>query len=136
MRLKIKFQTAMQNYEHIGAEASIYIDQNDKNSNVAEKIKRDVREEDIKYVEQNFWQKLASLKGKHSFKRDLLALYRFMKDPTVSLLKKAVAIGALLYFILPLDSIPDLSPIIGFLDDIGIVAMAVKYLSNEIKRYY
>ncbi len=126
----------MQNYEHIGAEASIYIDQNDKNSNVAEKLKRDVREEDIKYVEQNFWQKLASLKGKHSFKRDLLALYRFMKDPTVSLLKKAVAIGALLYFILPLDSIPDLSPIIGFLDDIGIVAMAVKYLSNEIKRYY
>ncbi|MFN3135206.1 MAG: YkvA family protein [Candidatus Kryptonium sp.] len=126
----------MKNYEHIGAEASIYIDQNDKISNIVEKIAHDVREEDIKYVEQNFWQKLASLKGKHSFKKDLLALYRFMKDPAVSFLKKAIAIGALLYFILPLDSIPDLSPIIGFLDDIGIVAMAVKYLSNEIKRYY
>lgn len=126
----------MKNYEHIGAEASIYIDQNDKISNIVEKIAHNVREEDIKYVEQNFWQKLASLKGKHSFKRDLLALYKFMKDPTVSILKKAIAIGALLYFILPLDSIPDLTPIVGFLDDIGIVAMAVKYLSNEIKRYY
>ena len=55
---------------------------------------------------------------------------------SVSILKKAIAVGALLYFILPLDSIPDLTPIVGFLDDIGIVVMVVKYLSDEIKRYY
>ena len=59
-----------------------------------EKIIPKVKEEDIKYVEQNFWQKLASLKGKHSFKKDLLALYRFMKDPAVSILKKFVGAGA------------------------------------------
>ncbi|CUS78932.1 Uncharacterized membrane protein YkvA, DUF1232 family [Candidatus Kryptonium thompsonii] len=126
----------MKDYEHIGAEASVHIEQNDKTSNDFGKIIPKVKEEDIKYVEQNFWQKLASLKGKHSFKKDLLALYRFMKDPAVSILKKAIAVGALLYFILPLDSIPDLTPIVGFLDDIGIVVMVVKYLSDEIKRYY
>jgi uncharacterized membrane protein YkvA (DUF1232 family) len=109
--------------EIVGADTSVYI-----NGKISEK--------EIKYVEQNFWSKLASVKGKSGFKRDLLALYKYMKDPKIPLIKKAIVIFALLYFILPLDSIPDISPIVGFLDDIGIVAMVIKYLSKEIEPYY
>ncbi|CUU07147.1 Uncharacterized membrane protein YkvA, DUF1232 family [Candidatus Thermokryptus mobilis] len=109
--------------EIIGSDASIHI-----NGKISEK--------EIEYVEKNFWSKLASVKGKVGFKRDLIALYKYMKDPQVPLIKKAIVIFALIYFILPLDSIPDISPIVGFLDDIGIVAMVIKYLSKEIEPYY
>lgn len=125
----------MKNYETIGEDASIYIPQK-PTINEIEKISANITDKEVEYVEQNFWQKLAKLKGNLNFKRDLIALYKFMKDPAVSFFKKAIAISALLYFILPIDSIPDLSPIIGLLDDIGIVAMVVKYLSRELKRYY
>jgi uncharacterized membrane protein YkvA (DUF1232 family) len=83
--------------EIVGADTSVYI-----NGKISEK--------EIKYVEQNFWSKLASVKGKSGFKRDLLALYKYMKDPKIPLIKKAIVVFALLYFILPLDSIPDISP--------------------------
>ncbi|CUT03244.1 YkvA family protein [Candidatus Kryptobacter tengchongensis] len=125
----------MRNYEQIGEDASIYIPQK-STINELEKISENITDREVEYVEQNFWQKLARLKGNINFKRDLIALYKFMKDPAVSFFKKAIAISALLYFILPIDSIPDLSPIVGFLDDIGIVAMVVKYLSRELERYY
>ncbi|CUU05168.1 Uncharacterized membrane protein YkvA, DUF1232 family [Candidatus Kryptobacter tengchongensis] len=125
----------MRNYEQIGEDASIYIPQK-STINELEKISENITDREVEYVEQNFWQKLARLKGNINFKRDLIALYKFMKDPDVSFFKKAIAISALLYFILPIDSIPDLSPIVGFLDDIGIVAMVVKYLSRELERYY
>ncbi|CUT00491.1 YkvA family protein [Candidatus Kryptobacter tengchongensis] len=125
----------MRNYEQIGEDASIYIPQK-STINELEKISENITDREVEYVEQNFWQKLPRLKGNINFKRDLIALYKFMKDPDVSFFKKAIAISALLYFILPIDSIPDLSPIVGFLDDIGIVAMVVKYLSRELERYY
>ncbi|CUS83711.1 YkvA family protein, partial [Candidatus Kryptobacter tengchongensis] len=128
-------QTAMRNYEQIGEDVSIYIPQK-STINEIERISENITDREVEYVEQNFWQKLARLKGNINFKRDLIALYKFMKDPAVSFFKKAIAISALLYFILPIDSIPDLSPIVGFLDDIGIVAMVVKYLSRELERYY
>lgn len=125
--------------ENIGLDAHIYIPPKgddlrsiDKINEKAEKI----TSEDIEYVEKNFWTKISQLKGKIGFKRDLIALYKFMKDPKVSFLKKAIAIFALLYFIIPFDSIPDISPIIGFLDDIGVVMAVVRYLSKELKPYY
>ncbi len=118
--------------EDIGLEADVYVPEIDE---IREKSRK-VTEKDIEYVEKNFWKKIQQLKGKAKFKRDLIALYKFMKDPKISLIKKALVIFALLYFIIPLDSIPDISPIVGFLDDIGVVAMVVKYLSKELEPYY
>ncbi len=125
--------------ENLGLDASVYVQQRNDGLKEIDSIKekaKGISEKDIEYVERNFWGKLAQLKGKLSFKRDLIALYKFMKDPAVSFIKKSLAVFALAYFILPLDSIPDISPIIGFLDDVGIVAMIVRYLSKELERYY
>jgi uncharacterized membrane protein YkvA (DUF1232 family) len=125
--------------ENLGLDASIYVQQRNEGLKEINSIKekaKGISEKDVEYVERNFWRKLSQLKGKFNFKRDLLALYKFMKDPKVSFIKKSLAVFALAYFILPLDSIPDISPIVGFLDDIGIVAMVVRYLSKELERYY
>lgn len=125
--------------EDIWFDANIYIPQKNDGLKDIDKIREKaekITNEDVEYVERNFWEKISRLKGKFGFKRDLIALYKFMKDPKVSFIKKAIAVFALLYFIIPLDSIPDISPIVGFLDDIGVVALVVRYLSKELKPYY
>ncbi|MEN3038522.1 MAG: YkvA family protein [Candidatus Kryptonium sp.] len=128
----------MQDYGELGTDAIVFIQKSPNNHSLKkfEKIARNISEKDVEYVEQNFWIKISRLKSRIDFKRDLIALYKFMKDPAVSFLKKAIAIAALVYFILPLDSIPDLSPLIGFIDDLGIITMVVKLLSKELERYY
>lgn len=50
---------------------------------------------------------------------------------------KAMAIigGAVLYVISPVDAIPDFLPIIGWTDDIAVIGLALKMVSDEIERY-
>src|SRR5437870_7443544 len=50
---------------------------------------------------------------------------RLLREPRVPLFVKAVPVLALLYVISPLDFIPDVLPVIGELDDLGIVLLAV-----------
>lgn len=87
-------------------------------------------------VHAGFSQKVRGLKRKLRFIGDAIALFRFMSDPDVHWSKKAIVVGALLYFIIPVDSIPDIVPIVGYLDDAGVVAIAVKYLGKQLKAYY
>jgi len=135
MKNKSQFNKAMEKYpENLGSEAYAYIPE--VSEDTIKKEAERITEKDVKYVEENFWKKISQLKGKLGFKRDLIALYKFMKDPKISFLKKTIVVLALLYFIIPFDSIPDFAPIAGFLDDIGIVAMVVRYLSKELEPYY
>lgn len=43
--------------------------------------------------------------------------------------------GAIIYVVSPFDAIPDVIPILGWTDDAGIVALAVKSLSDVISEY-
>ena len=86
------------------------------------------------YSEKSLWEKLkkfsklAGLKVVYS----VLLLYYVMIDPGVSIKNKAVIAAALGYFILPLDAIPDLTPIIGFTDDLGVLLFALSQVSDSI----
>lgn len=44
----------------------------------------------------------------------------------------ALALGAIGYFVAPVDLIPDAIPVVGFLDDAGIIAGAMKVLSSSL----
>ncbi len=44
---------------------------------------------------------------------------------------KALVVGALLYFINPLDVIPDITPFLGFTDDLGVIYLIYNYLQNR-----
>ena len=46
-----------------------------------------------------------------------------------------ILIGALLYFIMPLDAIPDFIPGVGYLDDAGVIAMALGTVKSEIDKF-
>ena len=90
----------------------------------------------IKYVEENLWEKLERVGKKMSFARDILALVNYMRDPLVSWHRKAIVVAALIYFISPIDAIPDITPLVGYLDDLGVITALMKYLGHELTPYY
>ena len=90
----------------------------------------------IKFVESNIWTKLEAVGEKISFAKDILALVNYMRDPYVSWHRKAIVVAALIYFISPIDTIPDLSPLFGYLDDLGVITAVMKFLGSELIPYY
>lgn len=63
------------------------------------------------------------------------AFFRFMGDRNASLLGKLWVFAAVAYVVMPLDVVPDLVPIIGWLDDLGVVAITLGYLSRVLEPY-
>lgn len=91
------------------------------------------------YSDQGFWDKViqfAKAAGKEVVDK-ALQLYYTLQEPATPAWAKAIIIGALGYFISPIDAIPDITPIIGYADDLGVLAMAVAavamYITDEIK---
>lgn len=64
------------------------------------------------------------------------ALYQMIKDPNVAWKSKALAIGSLVYLISPLDAIPDVIPLVGLTDDVGVIVATMVILANELKKYF
>ena len=88
------------------------------------------------YVEENLWYKLEKAGKRISFAKDIMALYRYMRDAMVGWHRKAIVIAALIYFISTVDTIPDLTPLFGYLDDLGVISALLKYLGSELIPYY
>ena len=72
----------------------------------------------------------ARLGGKATYY--VLVLYYVLQSPDVPLSNKTMILGALGYFILPLDLIPDLIPALGFTDDIAALTLAYKAIQSSI----
>lgn len=62
-------------------------------------------------------------------------LIDFFFDKDTDWKPKVAMAFALIYLLWPLDLIPDLAPILGWLDDIGITALAIAYLGYAVKKY-
>lgn len=60
----------------------------------------------------------------------VIALWDKVRDPKTDKGLKALAVGALIYLISPLDVIPDVIPVLGLTDDVGILAYAFSMLSK------
>ena len=93
-----------------------------------EKLKRDRRK-----TEREFWRKLRRHARRLPFLDELLAAYFCAVDPATPLRVKAVLYGALAYFILPLDFIPDWILAFGYTDDAAVLAAAVRAVLPHIK---
>lgn len=88
------------------------------------------------YVEERLWNKVEREGKKIRFAKDVKALYLYMKNKHVPWYRKSIVVAALIYFISPIDAIPDFTPFFGFLDDLGVIVAAIKYLGSEIVPYY
>jgi len=86
------------------------------------------------YSENSLWKKIKKFSKAAGVKviYAVLLLYYAMKDTNVSLKTKLFIAATLGYFILPTDAIFDLTPIIGYSDDLGVLLFALKQISSAI----
>jgi len=75
-------------------------------------------------VRRGFWQKARSTMGKVPFTEDAVAAFYCATDSATPLPIRATLFGALAYFVLPLDAIPDILLGLGFTDDAAIMIAA------------
>ena len=79
------------------------------------------------YSESSFWNKVKKYSSKAGSKviYTALKLYYTLQSPDTPAWAKAVIIGALGYFIAPIDAVSDAIPVVGYADDLGVLAAAV-----------
>lgn len=86
------------------------------------------------YAEDSFWNKCkryASHIGRGGL-RNALILYYALRSNNLDFRHKAAVIGALGYLISLIDAVPDLTPIIGYTDDLAILSAAVMAIADVI----
>lgn len=84
-------------------------------------------------VRTRFWDKFRRVAGKIPFADDLVAAYYCALDTETPLRVRGMLLGALAYFILPTDAVPDIIAGIGFTDDAAVLAAVVSLVSQHIK---
>jgi len=89
--------------------------------------------QDRESVRRRFWIKLKKVVAKLPFAEDLLAAYYCAFDRDTPLQVKATLVGAIAYFVLPLDAIPDVLPVLGFTDDAAVLVTALKLVASSIR---
>jgi uncharacterized membrane protein YkvA (DUF1232 family) len=86
------------------------------------------------FSEKSLWEKIKKYSKEAGEKviYAVLILYYTLQDKNVSVKAKMGIAAALGYFILPTDAIFDLTPIIGFSDDLGVLLFALSQISQNI----
>ncbi len=88
--------------------------------------------QDTQRLVREFWRKLGRVAARLPFAADLLAAYYCALDRTTPLHVKGMLLGAIAYFVLPTDAIPDVMPVLGFTDDAAVLAAALKLVADHI----
>lgn len=84
-------------------------------------------------VRRGFWSKLRRVAAGLPFASDLLTAYYCAFDRDTPLQVKAALFGALAYFVLPFDFMPDVMPLLGFTDDAAVLATALRMVAANIR---
>ena len=96
----------------------------------------DPKEYQKDFTSTSFWDKVkdqASKAGKDLIEKGLV-LYYTWDDKDTPLWAKATIVGALGYFISPIDAIPDVIPVMGYTDDMTVLVGALAAVATSIKR--
>ncbi|MEH6389317.1 MULTISPECIES: YkvA family protein [Pseudomonas] len=92
-----------------------------------------------RFSDKGYWNKLsrfALIAGREAVEKSLYLYYAAQRPETPKWAKTAMY-GALAYFISPVDAMPDFLPMLGFTDDIAVMAAAIGmvsfYINDEVK---
>src|SRR3954469_2864339 len=88
--------------------------------------------QDRESVRRRFWSKLKRVAAHLPFAEDLLAAYYCAFDSQTPRHVQAALVGAIAYFILPFDFVPDMLPVLGFTDDAAVLATALRMVVSHI----
>ena len=86
------------------------------------------------FTESDFWDKIQKVARKAGIKISYAALllYYVLRSPATPSSDRMKIIGALGYFILPVDLIPDYLPVLGFSDDLAALTWALYSVAKNI----
>ena len=84
-------------------------------------------------VERGFWTKVRRTLGRVPFVEEAVAAYFCATDRDTPLQVKAILMGALAYFVVPTDMIPDFIAAFGFTDDAAVFYAALRMVAPHIK---
>ena len=84
------------------------------------------------FVREKFFPKLARVLASVPFAEDLVAAYYCAFDRATPLKAKGILIGALAYFILPVDAVPDFILGLGFTDDMAVLLAAFNVVRTHV----
>jgi uncharacterized membrane protein YkvA (DUF1232 family) len=84
-------------------------------------------------VRRGFWSKVKRVAARLPFAEDLLSAYYCAFDHATPIQVKAALLGALAYFVLPVDLIPDILPVLGYADDAAVLAAALRLVAAHIR---
>jgi len=93
----------------------------------------DASKRDEERVRRGFWPKVKRVAAQLPFAEDLLAAYYAAFDRQTPLQVKAALVGALAYFVLPVDAMPDILPLLGYTDDALVLVTALRMVSGHIR---
>lgn len=88
------------------------------------------------FSDEGFWskaKKYARVAGE-SVLEPALKMYYAAQDPDTPAWARTTIYGALGYFITPIDAIPDISPFVGYSDDLGVLVAATAAIAAYIKQ--
>lgn len=107
--------------------------------NNQEDYKPEINEEEVSVTKAKLWSKITKYAQKAGVKiiySVLLMWYAYERKDTPAWAKRIV-LGALAYFISPIDFIPDLAPFLGFTDDLGVLGMGLvaiaAYINEDVR---
>lgn len=90
------------------------------------------QEKQAKNVQARFWPTLKRAIRYVPFSRDVVAAYYCAMDPKTPLRVRGVLLAALGYFVLPIDIVPDMFVMVGFTDDVAVLAAAFRMVQAYI----
>lgn len=96
-----------------------------------EAMRRAARDE--KTLFGDFWSLLRKVGRRLPFAEDVVAAYYCATDPQTDRKVKLILVGAIGYFVLPIDIVPDILPLIGFTDDAAVIATALSSVARAIR---
>ncbi len=90
-------------------------------------------ERDRKLVLERFWLKLRDTMAKVPFVEEAIAAFFAATDPRTPFRAKATLMGALAYFIMPVDAMPDFIALLGYTDDATVLLLAIKAVRDHLR---
>ncbi len=93
---------------------------------------REAYARDRRRVEQGFWDKVRRTLGRVPFVEEAVAAYFCAIDRETPLQVKAIIVGALAYFVIPTDMVPDFIAGFGYTDDAAVFYAALRTIAPHI----
>ena len=85
-------------------------------------------------VKEGFWPKMGRVASRIPFANQAVSVYYAARDPETPMAAKGIMLGALAYFVMPVDAIPDVLLGIGFTDDAAVITAVIATLGANVKK--